>query len=398
MKVLIISDTVEFSGAEEAIVNLGGLLSHQENVELRLCSTRFSDSRLERLAFESSLRIRQPTPRNIEGLYRALTSPEILGRMILHCRRVADDFKPDIVHSGILLSVFPGMVLHRSMRIPLVAHIHDYRLLSLTDLPFVGGSVFAPTYAKEFKYYLELAKPLNAIFGLGLRRSLLLLHNRCTGLVAVSNFVKSSMSRFLKPPIDVLYNAAYNFDKDALASRKTDIPSILYSGRLSIAKGFPIFLEAAELLLRDMDAEVHITGNGDLMPLARRFVKNHAAGAHFHGYLPANELRNLVARSHLSVHPSMWPEPCPLSVIKSVNLGTTAIGSTRGGLVEILPPKYLFKPSIDDLHSKILQFFANPRDFPPSLAVDLDPATITKQILSIYDRAIACPQAKEHFS
>ncbi len=385
---LIISDTVEFSGAEEAIVNLAKLLWHQKNVELRFCSSRFSDSEAPRLPFESSLSINRPKPRSIEELYGVLTRPTTLAKTILHCRAIAESFQPDLVHSGILLSILPSIMVAQAMRIPVLGHVHDYRLLSLTDLPFIRGFVDAPTYAQELNYYLRMVDAPKAILGLGLRRSLLSLHNRCNVLIAVSNFVKNSLSRFLRPSMEVLYNVRYNFAQNELNKKKPDRATITYSGRLSAAKGFRVFLDAANLVLKKMDAEIHITGSGDLAPIARGFVSDHRESACFHGYMQTSELHDLVARSHMTMHPSLWPEPCPLSVIKSVCLGTTAFGSRRGGLSELLPPKYLFEPDPSDICHQVVKFFDNPKDYPPALAVDLDERTVARRIISIYDHLI----------
>ena len=384
MRVLIISDTMEFSGAEEATLNLARILSQQENIEVKLCSTRFEDSAMAKLPFESSILIGRNKPHRIEELYGSLANPYSLFRMVRHCRRVAEKFQPDVVHSGVFLSVIPSLLIARRLKVPVVAHIHDYRILSLIDMPFLRGSVFLPSYASELRNYLQMVDSYHALLGLGLRRSLFSLYNRCDLIIAVSNFVKKSMSRFLRPPVRVLYNAGYDFAQSKFGGKKSIKPTVLFCGRLSVAKGFPKFLEAAALLLREIDAEIHITGSGDLRPLAVQFAETHRKEAYFHGFLPNGEFYDLVSRSHLTLHPSLSPEPCPLSVIKSVNLGTTAMASNRGGLPELLPSKYLFDPIAGDIRDKVLQFFERPEDYPPSLAVDVDAGSIIKQLVDIY--------------
>jgi glycosyltransferase involved in cell wall biosynthesis len=384
MKVLMISDTLEFSGAEEATLNLATLLSRQEDVEVQLCTTRFSDSNVQQLPFERSLRIDEQKPKRIEELYASLAHPRSLLRMVLHCQKVARDFRPDIIHSAIFLSVVPSLVIARRSKIPVVAHLHDYRILSLTDLPFLGGSVFVQSYMSELANYLQTEKPHLAFLGLGLRRSLLAFYNRCDHIIAVSNFTKNSLSKVLRPPVSVLYNAGYNFAQTEPRREKSDCLTVLYCGRLSVAKGFPIFLDAAEMLMQEIDVEIHIAGSGDLAILAHRFALNHGGKAFFHGFLWNEKFQDLVAQSHLTVHPSLSPEPCPLSVIKSVNFGTTAIASNRGGLPELLPSRYLFEPTPGEIRNKVLQFFERPQDYPPSLTPDLDGDVIAKQLLSVY--------------
>jgi len=44
-----------------------------------------------------------------------------------------------------------------------------------------------------------------------------------------------------------------------------------------------LFLEAADLLLKKMDVEIHVAGSGDLTPLAIKFVEAHKDVAYFTG-------------------------------------------------------------------------------------------------------------------
>lgn len=386
----MISDTIEFSGAEESVVTLAKLLCKNKNIKLRLCSTRFIDNRMERLSFEDSHVINRKRPLSIEELYSTLLNPIILARNLRYCLDVADDFRPDVVHSGIFISVLPSIIIAKRLKVPVIEHIHDYRVLSLTDLPFLEGAVSQLSYSQELKYYLKKVEFYKAIFAVGFRRLFHSLYNQCDLLIAVSNFVKRSLSPYLKPPIEVLYNAVDIENGGRSEKKKRDKVSIVYSGRLSSAKGFPLFLRASDLLLKSgIDMEIHITGMGELEPLAHHFAEAYKKNVQFHGFLPRNELYDLITSSHVTVHPSLWPEPCPLSVIKSVKLGTTAIASNRGGLPELLPPKYLFNPKQKDLRNKLFKFFRNPDEFPPSLAVDTSPESIANRLVDIY-RLLTC--------
>jgi glycosyltransferase involved in cell wall biosynthesis len=381
----MISDTIEFSGAEESIVTLAKFLCETTNIKLRLCSTRFIDNYIERLSFEDSYVINKKKPLVADELYSTLLNPMVLAKNLQHCIEVADDFQPDVVHSGIFISALPSIIVARRLKVPVVEHIHDFRILSLTDLPFLEGAVSRLSYSQEFKYYLRRVRFYKGIFSIGFRRFFYSLYNQCDLLIAVSNFVKKALSGYLKPPIEVLYNLVDINNEEKGWKKEREKISIVYSGRLSNAKGFPLFLEVSDFLLKNgLDIEVHITGTGELEPFARRFAEKYRKKARFHGFLPRDELYDLISRSHVTVHPSLWPEPCPLSVIKSVKLGTTAIASNRGGLSELLPPKYLFEPTKDSLRKKILELIKNPNEFPPSLAVDVSPKFITNKLVDIY--------------
>lgn len=389
MRVLIVSDTAEFSGAEESISTLARLLYRSRKIHVRFCATRFIDNCSECLPFEDSYVINRKKPQNIEEFYSTLVNPAVLVGLLQHCAKVADDFRPDLVHSGIFLSVLPSIMVASRLKIPVIEHIHDYRVLSLTDLPFIDGNVSRISYAQELRFYLRRIQPYKTVFAVGLRRSLLSLYNRCDLLIAVSDFVRKSLSSYLKPPVKVVYNVIDVGARKEYNERKGDKISILYSARLSAPKGFLLFLQAAKRLLRnEADAEFHITGKGELEDLARSFAKEHDGRVQFHGYLPDEELNNLIASCHVTVHPSLWPEPCPLSVIKSVKLGTAAVASDRGGLPELLPPKYIFGSGGDRLYAKLLEFIKDPDDFPPSASIDMNPDSTVTKLTDIYEQVV----------
>lgn len=389
MRILIISDTAEFSGAEESIATLASLLHRSRNIHVRFCATRFIDNCKEPLPFEDSYVINRKKPQNIEEFYSTLLNPSVLTRLLRHCARVANDFHPDLVHSGIFLSALPSVMVARELKIPVIEHIHDYRVLSLTDLPFINGNVSRISYTQELRYYLRRIRPQKTIFAVGLRRSLLSLYNRCDLLIAVSDFVRKSLSSCLKPPVRVVYNVIDTGARKECSQKKRDRISIVYSARLSSPKGFLMFLQAAKRLLGNgVDAEFHLTGKGELEDFARSFAKKNSRNVQFHGYLPDDELNDLIANCHVTVHPSLWPDPCPLSVIKSVKLGTAAIASDRGGLPELLPPKYIFKPDEDQLHAKLLEFIKNPDDFPPLASIDMNPESAIAKLIEIYRQVV----------
>lgn len=376
---------MEFSGAEEAIVTLARLLHKNKQIKLCLCSTRFINNHIKHLPFEDSYTINRKKPLSIEELYSTLLNPLNLIRNLRHCLDVADDFQPDVIHSGIFTSALPSVIIAKRLQLPVIEHIHDYRTLCLTDLPFLDGIISQLSYSQELRYYLKKVEFYKATLAIGFRRLFYSLYNQCDLLIAVSNFVKKTLSPYLKPPIKVLYNAVDVENEKRTEKGKHNKISLVYSGRLSAAKGFPLFLKASELLLKNgVDMEIHITGMGELELLANRFAKAFNKNVYFHGFLPRNKLYDLVKNSNVTVHPSLWPEPCPLSIIKSVELGTTALASNRGGIPELLSPKYLFYPKQADLHNKLCEFFKNPDKFPPSLAVDTSPETIVNRLVDIY--------------
>jgi glycosyltransferase involved in cell wall biosynthesis len=389
----MVSDTIEFSGAERAIVNLARALASTKHVKILLLTTRFLNTTTPRLPFERSFIISKKKPISIKELYSILLNPVIFMKTLHYFLHVADDFQPDVVHSGVFLSLIWSTIISRKMKIPLVAHVHDYRFLCLTDLPFVNGVVSQIPSSLELKYYLDKTNIYSAMLAMGLRRLILQFLNRADLILAVSNFVKNKIQPFLKPPIKVVYNLV---DTPVFKYEKfNDTINIVYSARLSFSKGIHIFLRAVKSLVKDTRVRIHITGFGELEPLVRQYSSKYEKSIIFHGFLPKNLLQELIGRSHLTVHPSLWPEPFSLSIIESVNLGTPAIASNRGGNPEILPSHYLFEPEAEQLRAKILSFMMRPEDYPPILAINLDANCIVNTLIEFYQRILKTGK-KEH--
>ena len=114
-------------------------------------------------------------------------------------------------------------------------------------------------------------------------------------------------------------------------TRRGGTRHLLYSGRLTAAKGVDVLVDALGRVTAPV--HVHIAGDGperaSLEARARR--QGVADRLTFHGWVPNRDLWNLLQTADAFVHPGRWPEPCSRSVLEALALGVPAIVSDVGG-------------------------------------------------------------------
>jgi glycosyltransferase involved in cell wall biosynthesis len=129
-------------------------------------------------------------------------------------------------------------------------------------------------------------------------------------------------------------------------------------------KGPDVLIEAFSMCVAEgLDAELAIVGDGRLKPSLEALAQklNVAGRVHFLGWLPAGEaVASQLDASDLFVLPSR-ADGLPRSLIEAMARGLPCIGSTVGGIPELLDPECLVPPADPTaLKEKILQMAGNP--------------------------------------
>ncbi len=139
-------------------------------------------------------------------------------------------------------------------------------------------------------------------------------------LVHLPNFVDTEFWRPLPEPVEDAY---------------------LYFGRLSGEKGLRVLLEAQALWEREAEGEpaprLRIAGSGPAAAETAAAVR--ALGlrrVELLGPLTPERLRREIARARFTVLPSRCYENCPMSVLESYACGRPVVGSSIGGIGELI--------------------------------------------------------------
>jgi glycosyltransferase involved in cell wall biosynthesis len=113
-----------------------------------------------------------------------------------------------------------------------------------------------------------------------------------------------------------------------------DRPLVLYVGKLSPGKGFPVFLEAAGHVATHVpQACFVVVGDGALPPFQGK------AEVRFLGSLTHSQVETLYALAEVVVHPSVWPEPFSRVPLEAAVFGKPVVGTKIGGTPESVEDK-----------------------------------------------------------
>ncbi|MCB0164417.1 MAG: glycosyltransferase family 4 protein [Anaerolineae bacterium] len=116
---------------------------------------------------------------------------------------------------------------------------------------------------------------------------------------------------------------------------------LLYAGRLAPEKGVHTLIEAAARLMQQgLDVSVTIVGGGadnyvvELKDMIQRL--NLADAVTFQGFVPRETMPDIMANFDALVFASTWEEPLARIVQEAMAVGPVVIGTTVGGMPEIL--------------------------------------------------------------
>lgn len=145
--------------------------------------------------------------------------------------------------------------------------------------------------------------------------------------------------------------------------------SIIYAGRIEAIKGVGVLIDAFGLLQAqnpDLKAKLYIAGEDktdEALKLKDRIKALKVNDIVFKGALDLPELLKLLARSKLSVVPSLWYENMPNALLESWSAGTPVIATDIGSLSEMIKDTnagVLFAPG--DAHELAQKMVALLRD------------------------------------
>lgn len=197
-------------------------------------------------------------------------------------------------------------------------------------------TLFAPVILPYYFSYYKL-----------MRRSL----NHLDKVVCVSNYVKDSLEQNLnlenletiynfidyKNEIEPELNSARTFDARKYLRIPAGAKIFVYFGSLTSIKGLHILLGAFRKIKREIgnNAYLVIGGSGPLrasLEKTAQFIDN----VKFTGTLSRNNQLSLMAQSDIFIHPTIYPDACPTSVIEAMALGLPIISTFEGGVPELI--------------------------------------------------------------
>jgi glycosyltransferase involved in cell wall biosynthesis len=336
--------------------------------------------------------------------------------------RAAREFGADVLHAQEKHALVGTWLAGRWLGKPVFLSLRDFGLicpittclLSHTHIPADCGSVklqrecvkeFVSQYMADAGFWRRLrVRASTALLYLDGRLKTAIVR-RVNGVTAVSASLLDIYTRAGRAPADrghVVYNLPPTDSSGAPVERAKalaafDLPDqslVLYVGKLSPGKGFPVFVEAARLVASRMpEACFVVVGDG-----AVESVKA-AGNIRFLGRRTHAEVETLYALADVVVHPAVWPEPFSRVVLEAAASGSALIGTRIGGtpeaiedrmtglLIERKDPQALAKAIEELLADRSLRESLG-RRAAEEIPKKFSPDSIVGDLLSVYRGAI----------
>lgn len=280
-----------------------GLLleSCEERVALR--RFRYAPEALERVAYTGDLHRRAAA----SPLY-ALGVPLLLAGFLRAARAAVHDFRPDVVHAHWWL---PGGWVASRLHRPYVVTSHG------SDVRLLEGALF--------------------------RRIARSVYGRAAAVTAVSRFLAGDLERLLDLEPGRVRPLAMPVDADSFRAGRTvpkaQPPRILYAGNLVPSKGVDILLRSyAQLRERGTVATLKLLGEGSAEPALRTLAATLGASeVEWSRFVPQDRMPAEYGAATVTVLPSRGnAEGLGLSLVEALLSGSAVIGSTAGGIPEVI--------------------------------------------------------------
>jgi len=259
--------------------------------------------------------------------------------------KLVKDFKPDMVHlHNIYHQISPSILsVTKKYHLPVVMHLHDYKLISPDYKMFHNGKVCtacaAPNYFKcIFKRGTDqsFSRSFGAALEMFIHHKLLKLYEtNVSCYIAPSQFMKDICVQhgIAENKIKVLYN--FVFPSHLSQTKASGEAYILYFGRLSVEKGVDVLLKALSLV---NNLKLKIVGTGPDLERLEKISKDLRLNerVEFCGRQDGSALISTIQNSQAVIIPSLWYENMPFTALEAMALGKAVICSRIGGLPELI--------------------------------------------------------------
>lgn len=168
----------------------------------------------------------------------------------------------------------------------------------------------------------------------------------------------------------VLYNsidsAVYDEYKNNLFISKTDKETIdiSYIGRIIKEKGVHLLLGVFNELDKKYNMRLFIAGDGPILNELREEYSSNE-NIHFLGKINYDDVMKLCSQTDIFVHPSMYPEGLPTSILEAGIMKCAVIATDRGGTKEVINDKkygLIMEENAESLKEKLKYLLDNPEE------------------------------------
>ncbi len=200
--------------------------------------------------------------------------------------------------------------------------------------------------------------------------------NQVDKVVCCSEFIADQVRSLLNRPSNKIFGLVNGVDTEVFCppqSRTSEtIPTVLFVGRVQPFKGSHLLIEAAKKIHSSKrQFKVRIVGSSGFASDAklspyeqklRELAHPIAQIVEFKSFVDRKTILNEYHNAAISCVPSIWNEPCSLTVPESMACGLPTIASSRGGIPEVAGDgALLFDPkNLNELAEKLVYLIDDP--------------------------------------
>lgn len=254
-------------------------------------------------------------------------------------------FHPDIihVHNFVPLASPAIFFVAKKHKIPVVATLHNYRLLCPSATLFHNNKIYEESIRSIFPWHAVIKGVYrNSVMQTTAVALMTTLHHlmgtwkrKIDVYIALTEFAKE---KFTGSAIAIDENKIIvkpNFVKDYGAGNPRRKDFFLYVGRLTEEKGIRILLKAAALL----KFPLVIIGEGPLGHVVKDAAQKNP-NIHYLGFMKKEQVVTYMKSCRSLIFPSIWYEGFPVTIAEALCTGTPVIASALGCIREIITHRF----------------------------------------------------------
>ena len=318
MRILVVHNHYRQRGGEDVVVEAEMAMLREHGHDVRLYSR--DNAEIDMLS---------PARLSVETLWSQKTVSDI--------RQMVAAFQPHLIHSHNTFPLISPSLYHvaKSLRIPVVQTLHNFRLICPQAMLLRGGTVceecigrFAWPAVVHRCYHDSAMRTALLASMICLHRFLGSYIERVDAYVALTRFTRE---KFIQGglPEEKIYVKPNFVDMPAKPRQaKRASGRGLYVGRLSEEKGIDCLISAVDRV--DIEG-IDVIGTG---PLADRLARH--SKFQLHGWMSSAEVYQAMAAAPYLIMPSIWYETFGLTIIEAFACGTPVIASDMGAMQELV--------------------------------------------------------------
>lgn len=321
--------------------------------------------------------------------------------------------RPDVVHVHNTFPLLSASVLYacRDAAVPVVATIHNYRLVCASGDFFRDGTV-----CHDCMHRLPIAGVVHGCYRGSRSASAPLVvasavHRKAwRSLVSAYVFISAAQRDLhvgLRLPADRVF-VRHNMIPRRDVQPSPREPMVMYAGRLDEVKGLRLLMAAWDRYRgtsREPGLRLLVAGAGPLEHEIAAWASTRPS-VEMVGHVTAARCSELISRSRAVLVPSVWEETFGLVVVEAMATGTPPIAAEHGALVELITPEVdgaLFRPgdpaalarAIADIEGQPGKYEVYGKQARETYDQRFNPAHSLKYLLEIYSFAIAHPAHRQ---